>query len=220
MSFTGDIKKEVGERVNVLPPDISLDTVPEDIKERRELLASFFLTSGSMGDPGKKYHLEFSCRSEKQALQLKALLESFEITAHMMVRKERYIVYIKEGDGIAEFLNIIGAHRQLMIFENMRIEKELRGAVNRAVNCDTANAGKIVKAAMKQIEDIQRLKENGLYASLPEDLKKTAEARLDHPEASIEELGRLMDPPLGKSGINHRLRRIKELAGEVKEDNI
>ena len=184
---------------------------------RRAALTAWFMCMGSISDPKKNYHCEFACRSEAQAQQIIELLSDFDVSAHSMIRKGRSVVYIKESESIAELLNIVGAHVALMDLENLRIEKELRNDVNRAVNCDTANARKLADASSRQIEDIRLLMDNGAFASLPDGLKEIASVRLENPYVSLEELGKLLDQPIGKSGVNHRLRKLSEAADKLRK---
>ena len=177
---------------------------------KRAYLRGCFACIGSMSDPGKSYHLEFHCAGERQAVQLQELLREFEITAKRTLRKGHTIVYLKESESIAAFLNVAGAHQALMEMENLRIEKELRGDTNRRVNCDTANIQKTLDAAQRQLQDIQYLEAHYGLQRLTEQLRQMAEVRLEYPDATLKELGELMDPPVGKSGVNHRLRKLSE----------
>lgn len=179
---------------------------------KRAFLRGSFFSSGSMSDPKKGYHLEFVCVSEKGATQLLDLLAGFDIEAKTVVRKKYYVVYIKEGEAIVNLLNVMEAHISLMDFENLRIVKGVRNQVNRRVNCEAANITKTVNAASKQREDILLVKERIGFDRLPISLREIAILRLEFPELSLKELGEQMDPPIGKSGVNHRLRKIKELA--------
>jgi DNA-binding protein WhiA len=182
---------------------------------RRAFLRGAFLCSGSMSNPSSGYHLEFVLDSTEQAEELKEQLASFELEAKLVKRKKRYLVYLKEGAGIVDLLNIMGAHHALLRLENLRVEKEVRNSVNRQVNCETANIEKTVNAAAKYIEDIRFIKEHQGFAGLPLHLRQTAEARLAYPEASLQELGALLKPPLGKSGVNHRLRKLSSIRSKI-----
>ena len=181
---------------------------------RRAALTAWFLCLGSVSDPEKNYHCEYVCVSDEQAAQMITLLRDFDITAHRTVRKGRVVVYIKESESIAALLNVIGAHKALMHLENLRIEKGVRNDVNRAVNCDAANAKKLAAAAGRQIEDIEYLRDNVGLENLPENLSIMAKIRIENPDLPLKELGELLDPPIGKSGVNHRLRKLSELAEE------
>ena len=142
---------------------------------------------------------------------------SFQIDAKIVERKKYYVVYIKEGSQIVDFLNIVEAHVALMRFENVRIVKEVRNSVNRQVNCETANISKTVTAAAKQIEDIRYIECNMGFSQLSRGLRDVAELRLEYPDSSLAELGQMLNPPIGKSGVNHRLRKLGEIANQLRD---
>lgn len=183
---------------------------------KRAYLRGCYMAVGSMSDPYKSYHLELVCGLQAQAEQLLKILHDFSLDAKMIVRKKYYVVYMKEGENIADFLNIAEAHKALMEFENTRIYKGMRNMVNRKVNCEAANITKTVNAATRQVEDIRLIREKMGLEGLPEPLRQMAYVRLENPQASLGELGKLLDPPVGKSGVNHRLRKLGELAKELK----
>ena len=175
-----------------------------------------FLQSGSITDPEKFYHLEIVFLEIEEAEEIKSYMEDFGLGAKIAVRKGHYIVYLKEGAQIADMLRVMEAHLALMEFENIRIVKEMRNSINRQVNCEAANLGKTISAAVKQVEDIRFICGKVGLENLPEGLADTAKKRLEYPEATLKELGELMDPPLGKSGVNHRLKRLSEMADELR----
>jgi hypothetical protein len=177
-------------------------------------LRGAFLASGSLSDPDKGYHLEFICPSEALANQIVEICSDFEITARKTERRGELIVYVKEGEMIGELLNVMGAVNSYMEFENCRIYKDVSNTVNRRVNCETSNIRKTVTAASRQMEDIRFLEEHGMLDDLPAPLREAAYGRLEHPDATLQELGEMMDPPVGKSGINHRLARLSKIAQE------
>ena len=179
---------------------------------RRAYIRGAFLAAGSVNDPEKSYHLEIVCQDEREAHFLAELLESFDIAAKITLRKRYHVLYVKDGTKIVETLNVMGAHVGLMDFENMRILKEMRNSVNRKVNCETANIGKTVTAAQRQIDEIRYLMSIDAVKRLPMELQEMAQLRISHPEATLEELGRLCEPQIGKSGVNHRLRKLSRLA--------
>ena len=183
---------------------------------QRAFLRGAFLSIGSISDPEKGYHLELVCTQEEKAKQLQEIMLNFEIESKMVMRKKYYVVYLKEGRAIVELLNVMGAHIALMNLENLRILKEVRNTVNRRVNCEAANITKSVEAARKQIEDILFIKEKMGFSNLPVNLKQIAELRLENPEMPLKELGEELDPPVGKSGVNHRLRKLSEIAKSLK----
>lgn len=184
---------------------------------RRAFLRGSFLCLGSMSNPVKSYHLEYVCGSRAQAQQIADIIATFQIDARITERKNHFVVYIKEGEAIVDLLNIIGAHISLMDLENLRIVKEVRSSVNRRVNCETANISKTINAASRQMEDIIYLRDHYGLNRLPEHLKEMAMVRLEHEDASLKELGEYLDPPVGKSGVNHRLRKLKELAEDLRK---
>ncbi len=183
---------------------------------RRAYLRGAFLTSGSISDPEKFYHFELVCSDQKQAGQLKELIRGFSVDAKVVERKKYYVVYVKEGAQIVELLGLMGAGISLMKLENVRILKEMRNSVNRKVNCETANINKTVNAALKQMEDIRYIRDMRGLSSLPEGLEEIARLRLEFPEATLKELGMMLKPPVGKSGVNHRLRKISGIADGLK----
>lgn len=184
---------------------------------KRAFIRGAFLASGSVSDPEKGYHFEIVCNDLKKAAQLCDMIGSFGIEARVTKRKKNQIVYIKEGAQIADVLNVMEAHVALMNFENIRILKDMRNSVNRQVNCETANLNKTVSAAVKQIEDIQYIKATIGFDQLPEGLTEIAELRLEQPEATLKELGQMLTPSVGKSGVNHRLRKLSLIAEELRE---
>ncbi len=179
---------------------------------KRAFIRGAFLSAGSMSDPNKSYHFEVVCEKEEQALQLRELMQDFACDAKIVERKGHYVVYLKEGAQIVDMLNVMEAYVSLMNLENVRIIKEMRNSLNRQVNCETANIKKTVSAAVKQIDDIVLIHDTIGFEKLPDHLRQMAELRLEYPDTPLKELGTLMDPPVGKSGVNHRLRRLSEIA--------
>ncbi len=183
---------------------------------RRAFLRGAFIAGGSMSDPEKSYHLEFICENEEQAKQLVMQMETFDIEGKIVERKNHFVVYIKEGRQIIDLMGVMEAYVSLMQMENVRILKDMRNNVNRQVNCETANLNKTVSAALKQTEDIKYLMDRGEFESLPEHLKEMAMLRLEHPESSLKELGEMCIPKVGRSGVNHRLKKISSLAENIR----
>lgn len=184
---------------------------------KRAFLRGAFLAVGSISDPEKFYHLEFVTVNEKKALQIKNVIQSFQIEAKIIKRKNNFVVYIKESESIVELLNVMEAHVALMNFENIRILKQMRNSVNRKVNCETANINKTVSAALKHNEDINFIKNTAGLSILSEGLQEVAILRLENPDVSLKELGAMLDPPVGKSGVNHRLRKICDIADGLRD---
>ena len=184
---------------------------------KRAFIRGAFMASGSMSDPNKAYHFEIVCRTPEQAARLQELMKEFETDPKIVERKQYYVVYLKEGSQIVDMLNVMEAYVSLMNLENVRILKEMRNTVNRKVNCETANISKTVNAAVKQISDIELIRDTQGLDSLPLPLREMAQVRLEHPEAPLKDLGAYLDPPVGKSGINHRLRKLASVADAIRE---
>ena len=185
---------------------------------RRAFIRGAFLAVGSMSNPEKSYHIEIVCPAKDKAEYLRGMINCFGLDAKVIVRKKSYVVYLKEGAQIVDLLNVMEAPVALMEMENVRILKEMRNSVNRKVNCETANINKTVSAAVKQAEDIRYIRDTVGLSSLPEGLREIARIRLEYPNATLKELGELLETPLGKSGVNHRLRKLSEEAERLKEN--
>ena len=194
------------------------DTIVQAVCCKRAYIRGAFIASGSMSDPSKSYHFEIVCNDMRQAEHLRDMMNSFDVDAKIVQRKRTYVVYLNEGSQIVDILNVMEAHLSLMELENIRILKEMRGNVNRQVNCETANINKTVSAAVKQINDIVFIRDTAGFESLPPGLAQIARARLEKPEATLKELGEDLEPPVGKSGVNHRLRKLCELAERLREE--
>lgn len=184
---------------------------------KRSYLRGAFLAGGSVNHPeSPSYHLEIFCTDGDHAEELVKLLNEFDLNARYIERKKGYMVYIKESEKITDFLNIIGAHGALFYFEDVRIKKDMRNSVNRLVNCETANLNKTVSASMKQIENIRLIEKEIGLDQLPAKLREVAELRLQHPDMNLSELGELIPSgAVSKSGVNHRLRKINEIAQKL-----
>ena len=181
---------------------------------KKAFVRGAFLAAGSIGDPEKSYHFEIVVWDETQAEELISILSELKINAKLVKRKNHYPVYFKESDVISEFLGITEAHISLMKFENVRIYKEVKNKINRKVNCETANIKKTASAAAKQLDDIYYLKNINKLDKLSDGLKELALLRMEYPDATLKELGELLSEPLGKSGVNHRLNKISQIAEE------
>lgn len=207
-----DENQEIGENLS-----IANNLVIQNACCKRAFIRGAFLASGSISDPEKTYHFEIVAPSEGKAIQLQNIINSFDMDAKIVQRKKYYVVYIKEGSQIVDLLNIMEAHVSLMNLENVRILKEMRNSINRQVNCEAANINKTVMAATKQIEDILFIQDQVGLSDLADGLEDIAELRVDYPEASLKELGEMLNPPIGKSGVNHRLRKLSNLADNLRE---
>lgn len=183
---------------------------------KRAFLRGAFLTAGSMSDPRKGYHLEFVTADEKQADMLIKVCESFGLSLKKTLRKGMHVVYAKDSQVISDILNIAEAHNALMEFENVRIYKDVRNGTNRKVNCETANIKKTVGAAAKQVKDILYIQEKKGFKELPKGLRDIAELRLENPDSSLSELAEMLTPPIGRSGVNHRLQKLSAIADELR----
>ncbi|BCN32530.1 DNA-binding protein WhiA [Anaeromicropila herbilytica] len=184
---------------------------------KRSFIRGAFLAAGSISDPEKTYHFEIVAATESKAKQIQDIIGAFDIDAKIILRKKYYVVYVKDGSQIVDLLNIMEAHISLMNLENVRILKEMRNSINRQVNCETANINKTVAAASKQVEDILYIKDTVGLSELSEGLEDIARLRFEYPESSLKELGELLNPPIGKSGVNHRLRKISIFADNLRE---
>ena len=181
----------------------------------RAYLRGAFLAAGSVSNPENSYHLEIIADYQQQADDLAALIETFGLKAKVITRKNGYLVYLKDSEQIVAFLNVIGAHSALLNFENIRILKDIRNRINRLVNFETANVNKIVEAAVKQAELIRVIDDSIGLAALEPPLQQLAKLRLQHPEASLQELGEMLEPKLGKSGVNHRMRKLERISNKI-----
>lgn len=193
-------------------------TIIKSICCKRAYIRGSFLGSGSISDPEKNYHLEFVTNNLEHGENLSKIINSFGLNSKIVNRKDNYIVYLKEGEQIVDLLNIIGAHSSLLAFENVRILKEVRNNVNRLVNCETANLNKTINASLRQVENIKYLDKTIGIENLPDNLKDIAKIRLEFRTISLKELGQKMDPPIGKSGVNYRLRKIDKIAEELRKE--
>ena len=171
-----------------------------------------FMGSGSINNPENSYHLEITLSNKENLIFLKKQLEKFDIHAKTLITSNKFSVYLKEGEEISRLLALIGANKAVMQFEDIRIQKEMRKKVNRIVNCETANLNKTINAAIEQIAAIKKLQKDGRFNKLDDNLKEIAILRVENPDMSLVELGKLLKEPVGKSGVNYRLKKIVEIA--------
>ena len=186
---------------------------------RRAYLRGAFLSSGSITNPERGYHLEISTEFSGLAEKIMAIMVSLDLESGIILRKGSLVVYMKDGGQIVMMLNMIGAHNALLHFENVRVMKDMRNQVNRLVNCETANVDKTVKAAMDQLEDIQTIDVAIGLEELPPKLREVARVRLENPYASLQEIGGLMVPKMSKSGVNYRFKQLQEKARQIDKLN-
>ena len=204
--------KNVYKRLHILNP---MDLLKRDCC-KRSYLRGAFLATGYIEDPKKSYHFEILTDEEEFAKLLTYLLSQFNIIAKRSLRKKYFVIYIKESEAVSDVLSVMGAHKSMMGLANTRIEKNVRNNTNRRLNCDMANVGRSVSAAAKQIEDILYIRDKVGLDALPESLKEMALIRVEYPEETFADLGNRLNPPVGKSGVNHRLRKISEFADDLR----
>jgi len=205
ISFSQTVREEILSDNNL---EKKLDNVCSFVRE-------CFLFGGIISNPGKTYHAEFTLPEDK-AQELLKILKSYDLRPKMIARKGQIVVYIKEADGVALILNIIGAHKSYLALEEMRVQKDVSNHINRAVNCETANLTKTIDAAVNQINAIEYIAKTVGLSYLPTNLREIAELRMDNEMLSLAEIGELLIPPLGKSGVNHRLRKICKIAEKLR----
>lgn len=183
---------------------------------KKALVRGAFLGGGSITNPNRTYHLEIVFSCEENASLIKELLKPYGISAKLLERKNAYSIYLKDGEDISNLLAFIGASGPVLKFEEIRVLKEMKNNVNRLVNCETANLNKTVNTAVRQMEAIKKIKAKGKMKDLPDSLQEIAKLRIENPDASLIELGKMLKEPIGKSGVNHRLKRIEEFAEGLK----
>ena len=210
MSFSGDLREEI----------IGLKMWDANIEQEEQLAKLYvreaFIKSGFMSDPQKEYHLEILCKEVENAQKLLTILNNFGIKAKMIKKANDNMIYIKDGEEISAFLALIGVANAVLKFEETRVIKEARNNINRLINCETANLNKTINSSIKQMEEIKLLKRKNMFTGLPESLKELAELRMKNPDSSYEELGKMLKKPISKSGVNHRLKKISQIAKELK----
>lgn len=189
----------------------------KDDEIQKAIVKGAFLGAGSVTDPNKQYHLEITFRDKKNADIILNICKKYNINLKSIESEDKYTLYIKEGEEISKFLALISSNKGVMEFEDIRIQREIKNNVNRYVNCETANLNKIVNAAVDQVNDIKLIKKLRKFDELPDYLKEIANLRLENPELSLKALGELLEKPIGKSGVNHRLQKIHEIAEELRK---
>lgn len=193
------------------------DSIVNDEESKRAYIRGAFLGGGSVSDPEKTYHVELVTLDEELSVYLMNLLNTYDFNAKIIPRKNTYVIYLKESNHISDLFNIMGAHNALFQLEDIKIKKQMRNDVNRIVNCETANLTKTVNAAMRQVESIKYIIDKVGLEYLPDNLREIAELRIEYDDLSLKELGEMLESPLGKSGVNHRLKKIEEIADKLKE---
>ena len=185
-----------------------------NLEQIKWIIRGTYLGSGSINNPEKKYHLEIGIRDKKEAGKIKDDLIKYNIKSNIIKKNNQYSIYIKDGEEISKFLALLGANKAVLKFEEIRVQREMNNKINRIVNCETANLNKTINASIEQIEAIKKLKENKIFDKMDEPLKEIVELRLKNPNASLVELGKMLKDPVGKSGVNYRLKKIMEIANE------
>ena len=205
--------------IKVSGEDMAIDESVEmqNIKEEEKgaLIRGSFLGSGSISNPENSYHLEIAFQNEQFLNLALKTCEELDIKVKKMVNDNKYCIYLKEGEEISKILILMGANRAVLRFEEIRVQREMRGKVNRIVNCETANLNKTIDASVKQIEAIKKLKQKKKFYMLNDNLKEIAELRLKYPDISLIELGNKLKEPIGKSGANYRMKKIIEIANNI-----
>ena len=190
-----------------------INTEKDEIK--KAIVRGAYLGGGSLNNPNSKYHLEIIFKTEEDRTKIAEIIKSFNIEIKYFKRNEKYSLYIKDGEEISKFLALIGANNSVLRYEEIRVEKDSRNSINRIVNCETANLNKTINASVYQIKAIQKIKKFGKFNELPDTLKEIADVRIENPNLSLTELGKLLKNPIGKSGVNHRLKKIIQLSEEI-----
>ncbi|HEY8497002.1 MAG TPA: DNA-binding protein WhiA [Limnochordales bacterium] len=186
---------------------------------RRAYVRAVILSRGSLADPETGYHLEVALDTDRQAEDLREVLAQYGVRTGLVRRKGKPVVYLKDADDIAEVLRLSGGHGSLLAFEDFRVLKEMRNQINRLVNAEAANVEKAVTAALRQLEDIRLIEDRIGLSGLPPSLAQVARLRLEHPDASLADLGQLVHPPISKSAVNHRMRRLAALAAQLRRNS-
>lgn len=217
-NFTITLKKnkiedivEINEEKILLKEEIEKEVNKEKLEN---IIIGIFMGAGSINNPEKKYHLEVDFKNNENLNKIEQILQKLGVNAKKMITDKKQSIYIKEGEEISKFLALIGANKAVMKFEDIRIQKDMRGKVNRLVNCETANLNKTINASIEQISAIKKLKTNGKFNKLSDNLKEIANLRLENPDMSLIDLGQKLKQPVGKSGVNYRLKKIMEIANE------
>ena len=193
---------------------INTDVEIETIDEIKGIVRGAYLGGGSINNPENKYHLEVGIAKKEDAEKIVNVLQDIEMKVSLIEKKNNYSIYIKDGEEISKFLALLGAHKAVLKFEEIRVQREMNNKINRIVNCETANLNKTINASIEQIEAIKKLKQTHQFEKLDSNLKEIAELRIENPNASLIELGKMLEEPVGKSGVNYRLKKIMEIANE------
>lgn len=199
-------------------PIVRVELNELSFENKKNVIRGIYLGSGSINNPENKYHLEMGLKNQKYAdLAIKYLGEC-NIKSNLIKKNNEYTIYLKDSDEISKFLALLGANKSVLKFEEIRVQRDMNNKVNRLVNCETANMNKTMNAAIEQIEIISKLKKNGEFEKLDDTLKEIANLRLENPSATLTELGKMLKAPIGKSGVNYRLKKVIEMGKNI-DDN-
>ena len=209
--------KNISKIFQIKNEEIKKNEIPKEENLKKSIVRGAFLGGGSINNPENKYHAEIIFRGINEASIVKTILMQYEINFKILEMPNKISLYSKEGETISKLLAFIEANSAILRFEEIRVVRDMRNNVNRTVNCETANLNKTINAAVKQIEDIKLLKRYHKFEILSDNLKEIANLRIENPEASLQELGKMLENPVGKSGVNHRLKTISALAEEIRK---
>ena len=213
--ITFKIKDNV-EGIKVVEDEIQLDRLEKiNIDEKKAIIRGSFLGAGSINNPDKTYHLEINLSNIQNLNSLCKILNDMEVKNKKLEQNKKYSIYLKDGEDISEFIALLGASASVLKYEDIRVQREMRGKVNRIVNCKTANLNKTINASVEQIDAIKKLQKSNKFNTLDENLKEISILRLENPDISLIELGKMLKKPLGKSGVNYRLKKIIQIAKEI-----
>lgn len=213
MSFSTDLKEEL---LNQKVWD-SKSSMKQEEQIDRICVREAFIQTGFINDPNKDNHLEILLKTEEKAEELRTILSKYYINSKIIIKNKSYMIYIKDGEEISKFLAFVGANTAMLKYEEIRVIKETKNNINRLVNCETANLNKTINAAVMQIEDIKLIRKLKKFDDLPKALKEMAVIREENPDLTLEQLGTMLETPIGKSGVNHRLKKLHELAEELRK---
>ncbi len=201
----------------ILKKQLILEKIMNNELLAKAFVRGSFLGGGSISNPNNTYHLEMLFTTQENALFTLAILKKYGVIFKILKKKKSYSLYTKDGDEISKFLALIQANQSVLKFEEIRVYRDIRNHVNRKVNCETANLNKTVNAAVEQMENIRYLQEIGELEKLPNSLKEIAKLRLENPESSLSELGKMLSSPISKSGVNHRFQKIEKIVEEKRK---
>lgn len=204
------------EEIEINETDISIKNLYDmNDYEKKSIIRGAFLGAGSMNNPDKTYHLEINLSNQENLKYLYELLINMGVKCKKLEQEKKYSIYLKDGEDIFGFIALLGANSSVLKYEDIRVQREMRGKVNRIVNCQTANLNKTINASVEQIDAIRKLQQSNKFNKLDENLKEIALLRLEYPDMTLTELGKLLKEPVGKSGVNYRLKKIIQIAEEI-----